>query len=160
MINTARVTDRRELHFDSLAEIMADVEYLDSGDPPRTIGNWTPAQGVQHVTKIMNYSMDGFPVSKVGLSMRVLGRLMRKSALTKPLRAGYMFPRNFKFLAPDPHLSWEEAVDDLRAAIQRCGSKRMAMPSPILGSLTHEQWEQFHCRHAELHFSFIRPADE
>ena len=160
MINTARVTDRRELHFDSLAEIMADVEYLDSGDPPRAIGNWTPAQIVQHVTKFMSYSMDGFPVPKLGLPMRVLGRLMRKSALTKPMRPGYMFPKNFKFLAPDPHVSWEEAVDDLRAAIQRCGSQRMAEPSPILGSLTPEQWEQLHCRHAELHFSFIRPADD
>jgi hypothetical protein len=30
-------------------------------------------------------------------------------------------------------------------------------PSPFLGELTREQWDQLHCRHCELHLSFILP---
>ena len=47
---------------------------------------------------------------------------------------------------------------DLGAAIERAGSQRMKHPSPVLGKLSHEQWEQLHCRHAELHLSFLHPA--
>ena len=35
------------------------------------------------------------------------------------------------------------------------GGERMSKPSPVFGPMTHEEWEQLHCRHAELHFSFI-----
>jgi hypothetical protein len=33
----------------------------------------------------------------------------------------------------------------------------MTATSPVLGRLSHEQWVQFHCRHAEMHFSFMHP---
>jgi hypothetical protein len=29
-------------------------------------------------------------------------------------------------------------------------------PSPFFGTLTNEEWDALHCRHAELHLSFIR----
>jgi hypothetical protein len=30
-------------------------------------------------------------------------------------------------------------------------------PSPILGTLTHEEWIAMHLRHAELHLGFLIP---
>jgi hypothetical protein len=139
MVKTSRVTDRRELQFSSMPDILDDVEYLASGDPPRTTGNWSGGQIVQ-------------------LPMRILGRMMRKRALADPMRAGIRFPRKWTFLAPDGAIIWEDAVEYLSESMTRLGTERMTAPSPILGKLSHEQWEQLHCRHAEMHFSFMHPA--
>ena len=155
MVDTRKVTGRRTLEFSTMADILEDVKYLDSGDPPRAIGNWTSAQIVQHVAKLVGYSLDGFPVPKGPLLPRIVLRFMRHSALTKPMRPGIMFPHRFGFLAPDKAIAWEEAVDTLRRNIARVDTEKMKHPSPILGKLTHEQWVQMHCRHAEMHFSFI-----
>jgi len=27
----------------------------------------------------------------------------------------------------------------------------------MFGRYSHEEWNQFHCRHAELHLSFVQP---
>ena len=158
MVKTPKVTDRRELHFPSMPDILDDVEYLASGDPPRTTGNWTGGQIVKHVAMLINFSIDGFPVPKAPLPYRIVGRLKRKRALVEPLGAGLAFPRNFGFLAPSAGVTWEEAVEYLSETMARPSRERMATPHPLLGKLTHEQWEQFHCRHAEMHFSFMHPA--
>jgi hypothetical protein len=158
MVKTQSVTDRRELRFSSLQDILDDVEYLASGDPPRTTGNWTGGQIVKHVAMLINFSIDGFPEPRAPLPMRLLGRLVRKNALVNPMRAGVGLPRRFDFLAPSPSVTWEEAVEYMSETMARLSDRRMTAPSPILGRLTHEQWEQLHCRHAEMHFSFMHPA--
>jgi hypothetical protein len=158
MVKSPGITDRRELHFTSMQDILDDVEYLDSGDPPRTTGNWTGGQIVKHVAMLINYSIDGFPVPKAPLLLRVAGRLMRKRALVDPMRPGLKFPRKFAFLAPHAAVTWEDAVEYIGQTIARLRSDRMTKPSPLLGRLSHEQWVQLHCRHAEMHFSFMHPA--
>ena len=155
MIKTSKVTERRQLQFSSMQDILADVEYLDSGDPPRTTGNWTAAQIVQHVAKLINLSIDGFPIPKAPLPLRVVGRLIRSRALIKPWRPGSKFPKSFTFLEPDPEISWLQAARYLRDTFDRLESDRMTAPSPLLGPLSHEKWEQFHCRHAEMHLGFV-----
>jgi hypothetical protein len=157
MIKTAKVTERRQLQFSSMQDILDDLEYLDSGDPPRTTGNWSSAQIVQHVAKLIDYSIDGFPVPKAALPVRIMGRMMRKAAITKPLRAGVKLPEKFSFMEPDREVAWDDAAEQLRQAIGRLESERMTQRSPVLGKLSHEQWEQMHCRHAEMHFSFMQP---
>ena len=158
MVDTAKVAERRELKFSCMKDILDEIEYLDSGDPPQATGNWTPGQIVEHVTKVIDYSIDGFPVRKASFWVRVLGRLVRKKALTDPMRSGIRFPARFAFLEPDRAISWEEAVEHLERTIPRLDSERMNQRSPVLGKLSHEQWEQLHCRHAEMHFSFMQPA--
>lgn len=158
MADTAKIEDRRSLKFSSMQEILDDIEYLDSGDPPRSTGNWTPAQIVEHVTIVIKCSIDGFPGQKVSLPMRIIGRLMRKRALANPFPAGIKFPKHFEYLEPRRSRSWDEAVDGLRDAYTRLDTHQMKHRSPILGKLTHDQWVQLHCRHAELHFSFLHPA--
>ncbi len=157
MVDTAKVQERRSLTFSSMQEILDDVEYLASGDPPASTGNWTPAQIMQHLTIVINCSIDGFPAPKVSLPMRLIGRLMRKKALNNPLSPGIRFPKNLQYLEPRTKLTWEEAVDDFRAAMARLDTLTMTHRSPIFGKLSHDQWVQLHCRHAELHFGFIHP---
>jgi hypothetical protein len=157
MVKTSAVTDRRELHFSSMQDIQADIEYLDSGDPPRTSGNWTAGQIVQHVTTLIQLSIDGFPEARLALPLRILGRLMRGRILDNPLRSGLTFPKKFDFLAPTPGISWEEAVAYFSETMARLAAEKMTAVSPVTGRLSHEQWVQFHCRHAEMHFSFMHP---
>ncbi len=137
-------------------DIQADVESL-QGSAIRTTGNWTAAQIVQHVTDVITLSVDGFGF-KFAWPLRVLGRLLRAKALTKPMRPGFSVPRAMRRTFPSDQLPLDQAVEGLRRAIGRAKSERMTVASPILGPLTHEQWEQLHCRHAEMHLSFIQPA--
>jgi hypothetical protein len=74
------------------------------------------------------------------------------------MRPGLKFPRKFAFLAPHAAVTWEDAVEYIGQTIARLRSDRMTKPSPLLGRLSHEQWVQLHCRHAEMHFSFMHPA--
>jgi hypothetical protein len=157
MVKTSAVRDRRELHFSSMPDIQTDVEYLDSGDPPRTSGNWTAGQVVEHVAKMIQLSIDGFPRVKLALPLRILGRLLRGRILRDPLRSGLKFPQRFDFLAPTPGITWEEAVEYFNGIMGRLATEKMTGVSPVLGRLSHEQWVCFHCRHAEMHLSFLHP---
>ena len=80
-------------------------------------------------------------------------------ALSRPLPAGLKIPSPLRSrFMPKERISWLEAVDHLRRTVGRVkAGERMAQPSPLLGELNHEQWVQLHCRHAEMHLSFIRP---
>lgn len=156
MIDTKKVTDRRRLSFRSLDDIQADVEALD-GSAIRTTGNWTPAQIVQHVTDVITLSVDGFGF-KLALPLRVLGRLLRSQALSKPMRPGFSVPPAMRTMLPSDQVPFEQAVASFREAVGRAKTERMTKASPLLGAMTHEQWVQLHCRHAEMHLSFIHPA--
>ena len=92
---TQQATDRRELHFSSMADILENVEYLAAGDPPRSTGNWTPAQIVEHVGRIIDYSIEGFPTPKAALPVRFIAWLLRRIVLARPMQPGIKLPRRF-----------------------------------------------------------------
>ncbi len=154
MVDTRKVSERRTVAFSSMKDILNDVSYLDSGDPPRVTGNWTPAQIVQHVGMLIAFSIDGFP-GRAPLPFAILGRLIKKKAMARPVRPGLP---TFEFMKPDDHVSWDEAVDILGRTIARLDGERMTAKSPMFGRLSHEEWVRLHCRHAEMHFSFMHPA--
>jgi hypothetical protein len=149
--------DRRSLRFESLQHIVADAEALSAG-PVRSAGNWTAAQNVQHVAILIRLSIDGFPARAPWLIRFVL-RFMKNRVLARPLKPGFKLPGNFSFLLPDDDVTWKDAVAELRREVDRAASEKMTAPSPILGSMSHEDWTRLHCRHAELHFGFIHPAE-
>ncbi len=160
MVDTKRVTERRELHFHTLADILRDVEELaavtsETGESICGEGNWTPAQIVEHVTFFIDGAIDGFDFT-APLLIRVLARPFKKRILMKPMKPGIKLPARMNVVLPDPETTWEDAVSALRDAVARidCG-ERMTQPSPLLGSMTHEDWVNLHCRHAEMHFSFM-----
>ncbi len=157
MTDTRQVTERRELSFRSMADILNDVEYMAAGDPPKSTGNWTSAQIVQHVGRIIDYSIEGFPVPKAPLPLRIVCRILRNKILREPMKPGVTLPTKFARLLPDDRLTWDEAVDGFRAVMTKLDTKRMACRSPVFGKLSPVHWEQMHCRHAEMHFSFIHP---
>ena len=60
-IDTAKVAGRRQLHFNTIDDIVADVDRLSQGKV-RTLGNWSPGQILKHLTVPMVWCLDGAPV--------------------------------------------------------------------------------------------------
>lgn len=151
-----RHAERRELLFRSMDDILAEGERLAAG-PVETTGNWTAPQVIQHVARLIDASVRGFD-ARIPLPMRVVGRLMKGSMLRSPMRAGFTMPTPLTQIVPDDDATMQGAIEELRDAIGRAERERMTIPSPLLGPLSHEDWVRLHCRHAELHFGFIRPV--
>ena len=156
-IKTRKVTDRRELRFGRMKDLLRDVEQLAAQGEVAASGNWTPGQIVDHVTTLVDWSIDGFPDVKLSWPLRVIGGFMKDRALNRPMSPGFKVPGGLRQAVPAPSITWDEAVSHLRRTIHRIDEGlRMEQPSPLLGPLGHEQWEQLHCRHAEMHFSFLK----
>ena len=146
---------RRALRFESMDDLLRDVEALDAAGEREVCGNWTPAQIVEHVTIVMDRALDGFD-TRLGLPMRIVGRLIKGRVLRKGMPAGLKIPAPIAYVRPAEDAGWPDAVAHLRSTIGRLQSERMTHPSPLFGPMTHDEWVQLHCRHAELHFSFMR----
>ena len=154
-VDTAKVQGRRELHFNSLDEILADVERLNQGKV-RALGNWSPGQILKHLATPMNWCLDGAPV-KAPFYIRIFGWFIKNRFPTQPMSAGFTLPKAMaEFLVPAA-TSWEDGLQMIRAAIGRMKTETTRFPSPFLGELTRDQWDQLHCRHCELHLSFLIP---
>ena len=91
--------------------------------------------------------------------LRIIVKFFRKRILNKPMKPGIKLPANMSIVLPDPETTWDDAVSALRSAMARIDAgERMTQPSPLLGAMSHEDWVDLNCRHAEMHFSFMHPA--
>ncbi|MEM9915968.1 MAG: DUF1569 domain-containing protein [Planctomycetota bacterium] len=157
MAVNVKQAERRELHFDTLDEVLADAEAVT--DSSTATGNWTPPQIIDHVAfgvHMLNHGID----LKIPLPMKLLGRIMKKFGMhTKPMNPGIKPPAKVAAaFAPDPDITLEQAKQKLRDEVAYANEHGMHHPSPLFGQMTPEECIQMNCRHAELHFSFIRPA--
>ncbi|MFL5245711.1 MAG: DUF1569 domain-containing protein [Gemmataceae bacterium] len=155
-VDTRKVADRRELHFNTVEDILADLDDI-SRKKVRALGNWTPGQVYRHLATTMNSSIDGFGFT-APWPFRMIGKLiMKKRLMNKPMSPGFKLPANAaKVLEPAP-TGDDEGLATLRSALHRLQTESKRARSPFLGELTREEWNRMHCRHAELHLSFLTP---
>src|SRR5262249_31586242 len=108
-INTKNVTGRRKLHFSTLDEALADArqvaEHAKAGKV-RQLGNWSPAQCLNHLSSWANYPFDGYPM-KPSFFMKIVGRMIRGYVLTHPMRSGLNLPK-----APGGTFAYEDGPID------------------------------------------------
>lgn len=156
-VNTGKVAGRRKLHFTTLDDIRADAERLAAG-PVRQLGNWSFGQATVHLARTMQMGLDHDP-NRAPLPIRLVARLMRRTMLTKGMRPGFKLPKQAadKYTA-GPEISSEQALSELRSAIDRLKNETQRHPHPAFGAMTPEEWKQLHLRHAELHLSFFVPG--
>jgi len=158
MVST-KTADRRELRFGRMSDIERDVDRLDAAASIRNTGNWSPGQVVDHLTKFIDWSIDGFPFRAPAV-LRVFGPMMRDRVLLRPMKPGFKAPRALSAAMPEANITWDDAVNRFRKCMERIdGGAVMSKRSPVFGELNHEQWNQLHCRHAELHLSFLHPEN-
>lgn len=155
-VDTTKIEGRRTLHFATLDDILADVERLNQGKI-RALGNWSPGQVLRHLMVPMRWCLDGTAL-KAPWYVRFLSVFFKKGFLRNPMPAGFKLSADFAAeLEPSGPAEWEAELNAFRAMIGRLKAEPQRYPSPFLGAMTREQWDQLHCRHAELHLSFLIP---
>jgi hypothetical protein len=155
-VNTAKILNRRKLHFNTVQDILDDVERLDPATT-KTLGNWSGGQILTHLAIVIDGSIDGAPM-RFNWLMRMLGRIMKKRILSKGMGPGFQLKgAAAEALVPSSGISWEEGSERLRKAIHRLQTESKRAASPFFGPMTGDDWSNLHCRHAELHLSFLVP---
>ncbi len=150
MIHTKKVAGRRDVHYSSLDELLADAQRCASGNV-RLLGNWSPGQIYEHLARSMDASIDGFDFSMPAPVRWLMSLLMKKKFLYKTLPAG--FKSTAKFIPEET--SNEAGLAALTKSIERQKNERSRVPHPGFGNLSNEEWEAFNLRHAEMHLSFL-----
>lgn len=153
-VTTAHSTPRRrQLRFASLEEVVADAERLVAAGNAKTVGNWSLDRLLMHLAVAIDGSIDGVP-GQANRLLRIVGPLVKAWVFRRGLSPGVRLPVKLEAIAFPPGASAAEALGRLRVAIERTKSQRMTARHPVFGKLTHEEWNLFHLRHAELHLSF------
>jgi hypothetical protein len=157
-IDTAKVTERRQLHFNNIEDILADVNQLACCREIKPLGNWSAGQIFQHLATVMNKSIDGFDTHLPAPLRFGLRLLFKNKFLYKPMSAGFKLPKKTAEELVSPPISVEDGVAHIRQAIHRLQTETKRSPSAAIGPLTLDEWTQLHCRHSELHLSFLVPV--
>jgi hypothetical protein len=157
--DTAKVAGRRKLRFESIDEMMAEVDRLAEAERAgrlRRLGNWTLGQTLGHLAAWAEFAYTGVPL-KPPFFIRWILRLWKKRFLYGPMPAGMKIPRvEGGTLATEP-VSLEEGLTRLRRIMDRLKTEAPTARHPIFGTMKHEESVAINLRHAELHLGFLVP---
>jgi hypothetical protein len=161
MIKT-RTSERRALHFNSIDDILADVDRVIASERAGTLrrtGNWTTGQTFGHLAAWINFAWDGYPPgAHPPWLVRVIARMLKNMILYKPMRPGMKIGR-----VPEGTLGIDPMTTDEGARRLREGLGRLQRHEPptfhssALGPLTDDERIALNLRHAELHLGFLHP---
>lgn len=157
-INTKTVTGRRVLAFQNVDDILADAEGLASAKGIHTLGNWSAGQLFAHIARVMSSAVDG-TTHRAPWIFRQIGRYYMKGKFLKNgMTAGFKLPEKAqKEFYPSGAVPVEEGLQALKTAVNRFKTEKKLDASPFFGPMTEDEWTRLQCRHAELHFSFLKP---
>ena len=144
---------RRTLRYDSLDDIMPDVERLLAGH--KTVGNWSLAQICRHVATVMRRVVD-LPASTPQDPSQWVGEDKKKRVLESGLLPEELpaLPQ----LVPVETLGEREEAEGLRQAIAYYkASTGPVIPHRIFGPLSKEEWDELQLIHVAHHLSFAIP---
>lgn len=144
---------RRTLRYDSLDEIIPDVERLLDGHS--TVGHWSVGQMARHLATTLRRSVDLPATTDSNPAIHADARMKQAFFASGMVPEGT--PMSHSLAVPDS-LDDREEVDGLREAL----AYYAAAPGPVVdhprfGPLTRAEWDRFHCLHCAHHFSFAVP---
>lgn len=153
---------RRELNFNSLAEVLREVDRLQAGGC-EPLGQWNLAQICEHLADWMTFPLDGFPRPPIPVRglMWILRHTIGRKQFRKILTTGQMrtgvptFPETVHAPDSDP----TAAIERLQQAMHRFETHTGPIcPSPFFGPTDYElalRLQLVHCAH---HLGFLRPV--
>lgn len=152
---SATTAQRRTLKFDSLDDVMPDVERLLAGHV--TVGKWTLGEICDHLATTMGRALDGFPKPAPWIVRRTIGpfflkKILKEGGLSSRINAP-------KVLMPRPGTDARAGAEALRAAIQRI--KNAPDPPPenaFFGHMSKDQLLRLQTTHCAHHLSFAVPT--
>jgi hypothetical protein len=155
-VNSKSVPGRRQLRFASLSDVVFDAERLVAAPNAKTIGNWPLDQLLTHLAIGIDGSIDGIS-GKAPFVVRLVGPFIKARVFKNGLSPGFRLPKKLEAVAFPVGASPQEALEQLRGAVRRTENEKMTAVHSVFGKLSHDEWLQFHLRHAELHLSFAIP---
>jgi hypothetical protein len=160
-VDTAKVTDRRSLRFESFKQLWTDVERCAAAERAgrlRCTGNWTFGQILGHLASWASYPYDGYPrPMEPPWFIKLILKSRKKKYLWGEMPRGVRIPRVEGGTIGTEVVSTDEGLARLRRALERLDTAPPAAPNLIFGPLTHEEWRAINLRHAELHLGFVHP---
>jgi hypothetical protein len=161
-VNTRLVANRRPVHLRTIHDLVAEVDRVTSAvvaGKVRQLGNWSPAQVLWHIGRLIELSFDGFPF-RYRRAPTWITRMFRLLAwrwlIALAFRPGFKNPPEAAVLEPDPSVSLDDAVAYLNQQVARIrNGERMTQECSVEGPYGHGEWVYIHLRHAELHLSFL-----
>jgi hypothetical protein len=156
-------TQRRELAFRDLDEVIADAERLQAQGYEKA-GNWDLAQVCGHLSEWMRYPVDGYPragcfIGTVLWLMKVTvgKKIFRKVLATGTMRSG---GPTMKETVPEPGGDTSAAVNRLKETVQRFKAHAGEyQPSPLFGRLTRDEALKLQLVHCAHHLNFLIPKN-
>lgn len=158
-INTGKVTDRRRLRFNSIADLRADLDRIEKAERAGTLrrtGNWTVGQILGHLASWAEFSYTGHSLRPPWF-VRFFARRRKGKYLDGGLPAGVIIPRVPGGTLGTEDVGLETGLKRLRAVLDRLEREAPTIPNALFGPLTHQEWIKLNLRHAELHLSFLHP---
>jgi hypothetical protein len=158
-VDTSKVTDRRKLRFESIDQVLAEVQRLAEADRAGRLGqlgNWTLGQTLGHLAAWAEYGYTGAPLHVPWL-IKWIARLQKRRFLYGPMRAGVKIPRLEGGTLATDALPLDEGLARYQRVMERLQVEPPTAPSPVFGPLTHEESISLNLRHAELHLGFLVP---
>jgi hypothetical protein len=152
-VDSRTVQGRRELHFESLDDMIEDAEHASSASSCPTLGNWSLNQLLMHLATAMNASIDGIPFTAPWY-LRFFGMAIKRGVLKNGVRPGFNLPKERESSAFPTAPTTADALETFRKAANRLRQERASAIHPVFGQLTHDEWLRMHLRHAEMHLSF------
>jgi hypothetical protein len=160
MIDTSKVANRRILRFNSIDELLLEVDRLAAAEHSgrlTRLGNWTLGQALGHLATWSEFIYNGVPI-KPPFFIRWIIRLQKRKFLASPLPAGVKIPNVAGGTLGTEPMSLDAGLARYQTSMHRLKVEPPLLPSPIFGKLTHEETIALALRHAELHLSFFAPA--
>ena len=156
-VDSRRVVGRRKLRFQNLDQVVEDAAALTADPQAATLGNWSLDHLLSHLAVAIEGSLDGMD-EQAPWFVRLLAPLIKRRALDGGITPGVRVPKKLEARSFPAGGSAAAALERLRKAVARVNVGKMQARHPFFGLLTHEEWLNFHLRHAELHLSFVVPG--
>jgi len=159
VVDTGKVTGRRSLHFNSIDQLLAEVDRLADAERSgrlKQLGNWTLGRALGHLATWGEFAYTGVPLNPP-FFIRWILRFQKKKFLVGPMPAGVKIPRVENGTLGTEPISLDVGLARYKAVLQRLKSEAPILPSPIFGKMTHEESIALTLRHAELHLGFFVP---
>ena len=160
-VDTAKVTGRRELHFNSIDDALAEADRLaalERSGQLQCLGNWSCGQVFNHLATWAEYAFSPNPL-KPPFIIKLMLRMMKKRFLYAPMKVGAKIPKVENGTLGTEPCDFEAGLARYKRAMTRLKTEVPTQPNVIFGQMTHDEWKNMHLRHSELHLSFLQPKE-
>lgn len=149
----------RQLRFESIDAALAEARSLAAGESRgglTSCGNWTLGQALGHLSTWIGFCFDGFPPElRMPWILRLVMKTQKRRMTTRAMPRGVKIPGVAGGTLGVEPLGTAEGLARFEAACARLKAQTPLQPSPLLGTLTKDEWVGLHLRHAELHLGMF-----